>query len=241
MRMSQELEKAFNDQINMELSAFYTYLSMSAFFENEGLTGFARWMRHHASEEMAHAMKIYDYVNERRGRVTLAAIGAPPSDWTAPMAVFEDALRHEQKVTASINRLVDLAREERDLAAMVTAVQRNVAENVGGGVTKQLPGGRLVFDDAFESFRRCIRNGAQTREILLRKCGSRLERLVSAVFITPHDHFWHHSADNPHCNFGTVFSMWDRLHGTYHSPERLPSAFGTRLDMPVWRQLLFPF
>jgi ferritin len=114
--LSDKMQSALNDQINLELSAFYTYLSMSAFFESEGLNGFARWMRHHASEEMQHAMKIYDYVNERRGRVALGALAAPPSHWQSPLSVFEDALKHEQKVTAAINRLVDLARDEHDHA-----------------------------------------------------------------------------------------------------------------------------
>jgi ferritin len=113
---SEKIQAALNDQINMELSAFYTYLSMSAYFEHQGLQGFAHWMRHHASEEMAHAMKIYDYVGERRGLVRLQPLPAPPSDWPNALAVLEDALKHEQKVTASINRLVDIAHDERDHA-----------------------------------------------------------------------------------------------------------------------------
>ena len=114
--LSTRMQSAINDQINLELTAFYTYLSMSAFFESQGLNGFAQWMRHHAEEEMIHAMKLYDYVHARRGRVTLQPLAAPPADWPAPLAVFEDALKHEQKVTAAINHLVDLAREERDHA-----------------------------------------------------------------------------------------------------------------------------
>lgn len=114
--LSEKIQAALNDQITMEFGAFYTYLSMSAHFENEGYRGFARWMRHHATEENGHAMKLYDYINERRGKVTLKALGDPPTDWPNPVAVFEDALKHEQKVTASINRLVDLAYAERDHA-----------------------------------------------------------------------------------------------------------------------------
>jgi ferritin len=114
--LGEKIQSALNDQINLELTAFYTYLSMSAFFESEGLKGFASWMRHHSDEEMVHAMKIYDFINSRRGRVTLQPVGAPPATWARPLDVFEDALRHEQKVTASINRLVELARAERDFA-----------------------------------------------------------------------------------------------------------------------------
>ncbi|PJF40128.1 MAG: ferritin, partial [Phototrophicales bacterium] len=71
------IEKALNDQINMELSAFYTYLSMSAYFESLSWQGFAAWLRHHAEEEMMHAMKIFDFIHTRRGRVTLLALDAP--------------------------------------------------------------------------------------------------------------------------------------------------------------------
>ncbi len=114
--LSEKMQDALNAQINMELSAYYTYLSMAAHFQAETLTGFSAWMYHHAQEEMGHAMKIYDYINDRRGRVKLLALAAPPSDWKTILAAFEDALKHEQKVTASINKLVDLALQEGDHA-----------------------------------------------------------------------------------------------------------------------------
>lgn len=114
--LSETMQQALNNQITMEIGAFYTYLSMSAHFQSEGLEGFARWMKHHSDEEMMHAMKIYQYIQDRRGRVTLQTVNAPAATWASPLAVFEDALKHEQKVTASINALVDRAREERDHA-----------------------------------------------------------------------------------------------------------------------------
>jgi ferritin len=114
--LSETMQAALNDQINMEFTAYYTYLSMSAHFEHEGLAGVAAWMAHHAEEEMMHAMKIYTFVHARRGKVTLQAIPAPPNTWNSPLAAFEDALKHEQKVTKSINNLVTMARGESDHA-----------------------------------------------------------------------------------------------------------------------------
>jgi ferritin len=111
-----KVQDALNAQINAELHAFYTYLSMSAYFAEQGYPGFAAWMRHHSDEEMVHAMKIYDYVQDRRGVVKLAAINAPRLEWNSPLEAMEDALRHEQDVTRMINDLVRLAREERDYA-----------------------------------------------------------------------------------------------------------------------------
>ena len=114
--LTETVQQALNEQINMELSAYYTYLSMSAYFEDIGLKGFAGWMFTHAQEEMQHAMKIYDFVHTRRGRVKLFAVAQPGHDWESPLAAFEDALKHEEKVTASINNIVQLARAEGDYA-----------------------------------------------------------------------------------------------------------------------------
>jgi len=114
--LNPKVQDALNAQINMEFSAYYTYLSMAAYFEAESLTGFAAWVHHHAQEEMMHAMKIYDYVNDRRGRVKLQALSGPKVEWASALEAFEDALKHEQKVTASINKIVDLAIQESDHA-----------------------------------------------------------------------------------------------------------------------------
>lgn len=113
MLTSKMLEK-LNTQINAEFSAFYTYLSMSAWFESQGLPGCAVWMKHHAEEEQTHAMKIFDFVHDRRGVVHLGALPAPRTSWSSPLEAFEDAFKHELHVTELIHFLVDLAREERD-------------------------------------------------------------------------------------------------------------------------------
>ena len=117
--MNEKLEKALNDQLNAEFYSAYLYLSMAAYFRSINLSGFANWMEVQYQEEVVHAMKFYDYINERGGRVTLKAIDGPPSDWDSPLAAFEGAYAHEQKVTGMINDLVDLAREEHDHATEI--------------------------------------------------------------------------------------------------------------------------
>jgi ferritin len=114
--LTPKMQDALNAQINAELHAFYTYLSMSAYFESQGYPGFAAWMRHHSDEEMVHAMKLYDYIIDRRSSVKLKALSEPRTEWSKPLEVLEDALKHEQHVTKLINDLVALAREERDYA-----------------------------------------------------------------------------------------------------------------------------
>jgi ferritin len=115
--IGKKMETALNDQINAELYSAYLYLSMAAYFQAVNLPGFATWMRVQTQEEVMHAMKMYDYVNGRGGRVTLKAIAEPPAKWESPLAAFEAVYKHEQLVTGRINDLVDLAIKEKDHAA----------------------------------------------------------------------------------------------------------------------------
>jgi ferritin len=114
--ISKNIETALNKQINREFYSEFLYLSMSSYFETISLKGFAKWMRVQAGEEHAHAMKIYDYVIARGGKVNLDALEAPKSKWASAGKVFEDSYAHEQKVTGMINAIVDLAIKEKDHA-----------------------------------------------------------------------------------------------------------------------------
>ena len=114
--IGKKMEKALNEQINAEMYSAYIYLAMAAYFESKNLPGCASWMGVQTQEETAHAMKLYGYVNERGGRVILKAIEQPPKDWKSPLAAFEAVYEHEQYVTGRINKLVDLALQEKDHA-----------------------------------------------------------------------------------------------------------------------------
>lgn len=116
--ISEKLEKAFNVQINKEFYSEYLYLSMQAYFERLNLKGFVNWMSVQVQEERAHAMGMFDYLNQRGGSVILEAIEKPEVDWKSPLDVFENVLKHEEYVTASINELMDVAEEVKDRAAM---------------------------------------------------------------------------------------------------------------------------
>jgi len=117
MILSKKIENAINKQINSELWSAYLYLSMSAYFESLNLGGFATWMKVQAQEEVTHAMKFYHHIIERRGRVLISAIAAVPTSWKSPLQVFEEAFKHEQKVTAMIENLANIAASEKDYAA----------------------------------------------------------------------------------------------------------------------------
>ena len=110
------MEKAINEQVNAELYSAYLYLSMQAYFESQNLKGFANWMSVQTQEEVMHAMKMYHFLIERGGKVTLKAIAGPETDWKSPVAAFEQVAAHENKVTGLINNLVNMAIEEKDHA-----------------------------------------------------------------------------------------------------------------------------
>ena len=74
-------------------------------------------MKTQAQEELFHAMKLYDFVLERGGSITLDAIEAPQIEWKTPLAIFQAAYKHELLVTSLINDLVDLAIKEKDHAS----------------------------------------------------------------------------------------------------------------------------
>ena len=114
--LKDKILKALNAQMNLELSSSYLYLAMAAYFESENLNGFAHWMKLQSGEEYGHAMKIYGYINQRSGRVNLAKIDAPKSEWKGATEIFKETLKHEQSVTKAINDLVDLTIGEKDHA-----------------------------------------------------------------------------------------------------------------------------
>lgn len=108
---------AMNGQLQEELQSAYIYLGMSAYCESESLPGMAAWFRRQFDEEQQHAFKFYDFIIDRDGTVELQALGSASTSYSSPLHVFESALEHEQKVTASINDLYDLVASEKDFAS----------------------------------------------------------------------------------------------------------------------------
>jgi ferritin len=146
--ISQKMQDAFNEQMKHEFYSSYLYLSMSAYCDSANLPGLAQWMRAQATEEMNHAMKIFEHLLDRGGRVQLYPLEQPPADFASAREVFEQAHRHEQQVTASINGVYGLAMDERDFASRVFLdwfVQEQVEEEKTSGLlAEQL---KMVGDD----------------------------------------------------------------------------------------------
>ncbi len=117
MVLSERMQAELNEQLNVEFYSAYTYLSMAAYFEGQNFPGFGKWLRIQAREELGHAMRCFDFIIDRGGKVTLTAIDQPPGTFLSPVEAFQQALAHEQKVTALIHRRYAVAVEEKDYAS----------------------------------------------------------------------------------------------------------------------------
>jgi ferritin len=117
--MDKEIEQALNEQVKEELNAEHHYLAMSAYFDSRSLEGMAAWMLAQAREEHDHAMRIFTFILDRGGKVTLQGVDAPEGAYDSPLSAFQRALENERKVTGQINDLYELASGKRDHATRV--------------------------------------------------------------------------------------------------------------------------
>lgn len=114
--LTAKMQDAINAQINAEYWSAYLYLSMAAFANSNGYPGFANWFEIQYQEELDHVKIFFDYVLQRDGRVILKPIDAVPTEWKSPLDLFENTLKHEQKVTSLINELYTTAVADNDFA-----------------------------------------------------------------------------------------------------------------------------
>ncbi len=112
--LSSKMADALNVQLNKEMYSGYLYMAMSAECASLGLKGFANWFMVQYQEEMAHAMKFFNYILSQGNKVRLMAIDQPAIDFDSPLDMFEKTLAHEKFVTGLIHELVDLAKAESD-------------------------------------------------------------------------------------------------------------------------------
>lgn len=117
--LSSKMESALNEQINRELYSSYLYLAMSAYCETQNLPGTANWLRLQSREEYEHAMRIYEYILDRGGKIALKSIAQPPADFGSPVKIFEQTLEHEKFISDKINALYAMAQQENDYPTQV--------------------------------------------------------------------------------------------------------------------------
>ena len=126
-----KMENALNAHAQKEFYSSYLYLSMAAYSHELGFNGFAHWLKIQSKEEWGHAMKLYDYIIERGGRVLLHEIKKPPHDFKSIHSMVQQVLDHEQKVTAELGKLYEESGKAKDHASQIMLqwfVQEQVEE-----------------------------------------------------------------------------------------------------------------
>lgn len=119
MNIGKKMTDALNKQINEEMFSSYLYFAMAADYESKDWPGVASWMKVQAQEEMGHALKIYNWINERGGKAVFEAIDKPQESWASALELFEGALKHEQHITSCFYDLIKVAREEGDISTEI--------------------------------------------------------------------------------------------------------------------------
>ena len=115
MKLSAALEKAFNDQITLELQASLVYRQLAIELDLMDLPGMSAWLRHQADEEIVHANKFIDHVADRENHPRIGAISAPVVEVESVLDAFKTAAEHERAVSESIRNLYRAADKEGDL------------------------------------------------------------------------------------------------------------------------------
>jgi len=154
--ISEKMQDRLNQAINLEFQSAYLYLSMAAWSYGQGFDGFGHWMQLQYNEEIAHGMKLFAYINDQQGCVTLGAIEAPKREWSSALEMMEETLTHEKKVTAAYNELMAYAQETNDYATQALLqwyiTEQVEEESTPAGVVDKLkilsksPHGVLLMD-----------------------------------------------------------------------------------------------
>ncbi|PSK90981.1 ferritin [Haloactinopolyspora alba] len=118
MRLNDILDKAFSEQITLELESSVAYLQLAVALDDADLPGMASWMRIQADEEREHAGKFIAHATARGNRPQIGQIVAPNDPGAGVTPAFEAALAHEQRVSECIRALYRLAQAEGDIDSL---------------------------------------------------------------------------------------------------------------------------
>ena len=112
--VTKSLEKAVNEQIKREEQSSRIYLAMASWCQVSGFQGAADFLYAQVEEERMHEGKFIHYLNDRGGHAVLLDVEKPVAKFKSVMEVFQEVLKHEEYITASINNIYALANTEKD-------------------------------------------------------------------------------------------------------------------------------
>jgi ferritin len=127
--MDKKFVEAINTQLNFEIESAHVYLAMQNYFASKSLSGFKHWFQIQFREEMEHAQKFMDYLNDRGEKVEIRGFENPRNDFESILEILEVSLNHEKEVTRRINNLMKMAIELNDYAS-VSFLQWYIDEQV---------------------------------------------------------------------------------------------------------------
>jgi len=115
--LSKTIQEALNNQVAMEAESSQAYLAMASWSEIQpGLDGITDFFYMQSDEERVHMLKLIRYINERGGFAVVPALPQPNITFQSLQRIFQEFLKHEIKVSESINDIVDLALKEKDFS-----------------------------------------------------------------------------------------------------------------------------
>lgn len=112
--LNKNIENALNSQVEKEAYSSALYLAMASWAEVNGLAGVAQWLYLQSDEERMHMLKFVKYINERGGHATVTGLKQPGQEYTSVKQMFDEVLKHERFISASINDIVALCISEKD-------------------------------------------------------------------------------------------------------------------------------
>lgn len=112
--LSPKIEKALNQQVQLEAESSQVYLAMASWAEVAGYEGISAFLYKHSDEERMHMLKLVKFINERGGHGVIPTLKQPATKYTGIKALFQQVLDHEIHVSTEINKLVDICLKEKD-------------------------------------------------------------------------------------------------------------------------------
>jgi ferritin len=115
--ITKNVEKAINEQIKREEHSSRIYLAMASWAERNGFPGASNWLYVQTEEERIHMLKLVHYLNDRGGTAVIPALEAPEAKFKSLLDVFQQVLKHEEYISASINELYAICTKEKDFTS----------------------------------------------------------------------------------------------------------------------------
>lgn len=108
------VEKAINEQILKEEHSSRIYIAMASWCQVNGYQGAAAWLYAQADEERMHELKLIHYLDDRGGTAQLSDLKKPVIRFKTLHDVFEEVLKHEEYISASINDVYAVSIKQND-------------------------------------------------------------------------------------------------------------------------------